>query len=98
MSRKKIAAPDTRTMQQRIDAAAEVLAQAIVAGIADIRRETPQAPLGEAGSIFFQATTHSNYSETKEVKKTCKKKIAGSTVTRVDFSSSLNNGSIQKNE
>lgn len=98
MSHKQGEAPDRRTLQQRIDAAADVLTQAIVAGIADIRRETQQAPPRENGKTFFQATAHSNYVKTKRVKKNCKKKIAATTDTRVDLSSSLNNGSIQKNE
>lgn len=98
MPRKHVIQPDNRTHQQRIEAAAEVLAQAIVAGIADIRRETPQAPPEEACQTFFDAKAHSRYDKMNAAEKTFKKKIAGSTVTRVDFSSSLNNGSLQKNE
>lgn len=74
MSHKQGEAPDRRTLQQRIDAAADVLTQAIVAGIADIRRETPQAPPRENGKTFFQATAHSNYVKTKRVKKKLQKK------------------------
>lgn len=73
MSNKPAATPDARTLQQRIDAAADVLTQAIVAGIADIRRETPQASPRENGKTFFQATAHSNYVKTKRVKKMQKK-------------------------
>lgn len=75
MSHKQGEAPDRRTLQQRIDAAADVLTQAIVAGIADIRRETPQAPTRENGKTFFQATAHSNYVKTKRVKKNAKKRL-----------------------
>lgn len=65
MSRRRIIQPDTRTYQQRLEAAAGALAPAIVASLANIRREvrTTSAAVEkqDEGKFFFNPSAYNTY-------------------------------------
>lgn len=67
MSRRRIIQPDARTYRQKLEAASEALAPAIVASLANIRREVLAAASAteqQGGEqIFFNAQAYRTYTK-----------------------------------